>query len=62
MDNSVETFLLKNENEFISVEQGKEAALLKTSKQQKKREENMRQLLDVTNMLTTEQIRDFEMR
>lgn len=52
----METFLLKNEGDFISVEQGKES----TRKQ--KREENMRQLLDVTNTLTSEEIRDFEMR
>ncbi|XP_037050970.1 ras-related protein RSR1 isoform X2 [Bradysia coprophila] len=56
LDNTVETFLLKNEGDFVSVEQGKES----TRKQ--KREENMRQLLDVTNTLTTEEIRDFEMR
>ncbi|KAJ6641462.1 GTP-binding protein GEM [Pseudolycoriella hygida] len=56
LDNTVETFLLKNEGDFISVEQGKE----NTRKQ--KREENMRQLLDVTNTLTKEEIRDFEMR
>ncbi|XP_055619345.1 uncharacterized protein LOC129764372 isoform X2 [Toxorhynchites rutilus septentrionalis] len=55
---SVETILLKNEGDFISVEQGKE--LSRKKKQQ--REENMRQLLDVTNTLTTEEIKDFEMR
>lgn len=30
--------------------------------QQHKRDENMRQLLDVTNTLTIEELRDFEMR
>lgn len=57
LDNTVETFLLKNEGDFISVEQGKES-----QRRQKQREENMRQLLDVTNTLTSEEIRDFEMR
>ncbi|KAG4069972.1 hypothetical protein HA402_015196 [Bradysia odoriphaga] len=56
LDNTVETFLLKNEGDFVSVEQSKE------SKRKQKREENMRQLLDVTNTLTTEEMRDFEMR
>ncbi|XP_058838177.1 uncharacterized protein LOC131693922 isoform X1 [Topomyia yanbarensis] len=56
---SVETILLKNEGDFISVEQGKE---LSRKKKQQQREENMRQLLDVTNSLTTEEIKDFEMR
>ncbi|XP_038115030.1 uncharacterized protein LOC6052660 isoform X2 [Culex quinquefasciatus] len=56
---SVETILLKNEGDFISVEQGKE---LSRKKKQQQREDNMRQLLDVTNTLTTEEIKDFEMR
>lgn len=46
--------LLKNECDFISVEQGKDS--------RKKKQDNMRQLLDVTNTLTTEEIRDFEMK
>ncbi|XP_055688182.1 uncharacterized protein LOC129792837 isoform X1 [Lutzomyia longipalpis] len=58
LDNSVETFLLKHETDFVSVEQGKEAR----QKKKQQREENMRQLLDVTNTLTSEEIRDFEMR
>ncbi|XP_058458456.1 uncharacterized protein LOC131435017 isoform X1 [Malaya genurostris] len=58
---SVETILLKNEGDFISVEQGKELSR-KKKQQQQQREENMRQLLDVTNSLTTEEIKDFEMR
>uniref|UniRef100_A0A182JCW0 Uncharacterized protein n=1 Tax=Anopheles atroparvus TaxID=41427 RepID=A0A182JCW0_ANOAO len=58
---SVETILLKSEGEFISVgEQGKEHLSTQSKKQQ--REEHMRQLLDVTNTLTTEEIKDFEMR
>ncbi|GAB0089656.1 uncharacterized protein DMENIID0001_042350 [Sergentomyia squamirostris] len=59
LDNSVETFLLKHETDFVSVEQGKE---LRQQKRKQQREENMRQLLDVTNTLTSEEIRDFEMR
>jgi len=51
---------LKNECDFISVEHSKE--LSRKKKQQ--RDENIRQLLDVTNSssLTTEEMRDFEMR
>lgn len=50
--------LLKNECDFISVEQGKES-----TRKKKQRDENIRQLLDVTNKsLTTEEMRDFEMR
>ncbi|XP_059614332.1 uncharacterized protein LOC132260315 isoform X2 [Phlebotomus argentipes] len=58
LDNTVETFLLKHETDFVSVEQGKESR----QKKKQQREENMRQLLDVTNTLTSEEIRDFEMR
>ena len=59
LDYSVETVLLKNECDFISVEQGKES-----SRKKKQRDENIRQLLDVTNKttLTSEEMRDFEMR
>lgn len=53
----METLLLKSEGDFISVEHGKES-----TRKKKQREENMRQLLDVTNTLTSEEIRDFEMR
>lgn len=94
--NTVETLLIKNEGDFISVEQGKELnahARKRHSQQlphpphasqlhqhhpqqvhggagghayatdkQHKRDENMRQLLDVTNTLTIEELRDFEMR
>lgn len=58
LDYSVETVLLKNECDFISVEQGKEI------RKKKQRDENLRQLLDVTNnpTLTSEEIREFEMR
>ncbi|XP_050096313.1 uncharacterized protein LOC126578097 isoform X1 [Anopheles aquasalis] len=67
---SVETILLKNEGDFISVEQGPKdpqqqqqmAQKKKQQQQQQQREEHMRQLLDVTNTLTTEEIKDFEMR
>lgn len=59
LDNTVEVFLLKNEGEYISVEQGQK---LGGDKKKKKREENMRQLLDVTNTITLEEMRDFEMR
>ncbi|XP_034101764.1 mucin-12 isoform X3 [Drosophila albomicans] len=102
MDNTVETLLIKNEGDFISVEQGKELNARKRHSQQlahpphaaqllhhhhhhhqvqghgyssqqqqqqqqqqqshNKRDENMRQLLDVTNTLTIEELRDFEMR
>lgn len=60
LDYSVETVLLKNECDFISVEQGKESSRQK----KKQRDENIRQLLDVTNRttLTTEEMRDFEMK
>ncbi|KAG5678374.1 hypothetical protein PVAND_008056 [Polypedilum vanderplanki] len=59
LDYSVETVLLKNECDFISVEQGKEMR-----KKKFQRDENIRQLLDVTNnpTLTSEEIREFEMR
>ncbi|KAL7737074.1 hypothetical protein ACLKA6_005294 [Drosophila palustris] len=100
MDNTVETLLIKNEGDFISVEKGKELNARKRhsqqlahpphasqlhhhhhhqvqhqqqhqqhqqqqqqqQQQQHKRDENMRQLLDVTNTLTIEELRDFEMR
>lgn len=95
----METLLIKNEGDFISVEQGKETLTATgatagtagtaaharkrnsqqlqhpphhpaahhqhqtaTQQQQQKRDENMRQLLDVTNTLTFEELRDFEMR
>lgn len=50
----METVLLKSECDFISVEQGKDAN--RNKKQQ--RDENIRQLLDVT----MDEIREFEMR
>eukprot|EP00099_Drosophila_melanogaster_P020010 NP_611411.2 Rad, Gem/Kir family member 1, isoform A [Drosophila melanogaster] len=96
LDNTVETLLIKNEGDFISVEQGKELVARKRNsqqlahppahlhhhtqnhahnhhtlqqqqhqqqqQQQHKRDENMRQLLDVTNTLTIEELRDFQMR
>lgn len=48
---------MKNEGEFVSVEQGQ-----KLGDKRKQREDNIRQLLDVTNTITSEEIRDFEMR
>ncbi|KAI8127043.1 hypothetical protein CVS40_2846 [Lucilia cuprina] len=88
LDNTIETLLIKNENDFISVEQDKDPQNIITlsarkrhsqqfhqapntagtqhqnyqQQQQQKRDENMRQLLDVTNTLTFEELRDFEMR
>lgn len=59
LDNTVEVFLLKNEGDFVSVEQGQK---LGGEKKLKKREDNIRQLLDVTNTITSEEMRDFEMR
>lgn len=62
-------FLLKNEGEFVSVEQGQQKIgsssnnnTAMSGEKKKKREENMRQLLDVTNTITSEEMRDFEMR
>lgn len=63
LDNAVEVFLLKNEGEFVSVEQGQKLGSgTNVGEKKKKREENMRQLLDVTNTITSEEMRDFEMR
>lgn len=65
LDNAsnVEVFLLKNEGEFVSVEQGQKLGSgISMGDKKKKREENMRQLLDVTNTITSEEMRDFEMR
>ncbi|XP_053677553.1 mucin-5AC [Anopheles nili] len=60
---SVETILLKNEGDFISVgEQGGKGDPQSSQRKKQQREEHMRQLLDVTNTLTTEEIKDFEMR
>lgn len=68
----METLLLRNEGDFISVENaagkrdGQEntcgAGISSARKTQKQRDENMRQLLDVSNKFTNEEIRDFEMR
>lgn len=65
LDNAVEVFLLKNEGEFVSVEQGNQklgSSNISVGEKKKRREENMRQLLDVTNTITSEEMRDFEMR
>ncbi|KAL9918565.1 rad, Gem/Kir family member 1 isoform 3-T4 [Glossina fuscipes fuscipes] len=72
LDNTVETLLISNENEFVSVEQDKETTnLMSTNKkylqpgqqqQQQSRADNIKQLLDVTSSLTLKELRDFEMR
>lgn len=55
---NVSTILLKNGSEFVSnVESAGNKLSLK-----KQKEENMKQLLDVANNLTLEEIHDFEMR
>lgn len=54
---TVSTVLLKNGGEFVSNVQQQEKL-----KQLKQKEENVKQLLDVTNNLTLEEIHDFEMR
>lgn len=55
-NHSVSTVLLKN-GEFLSTVQ-----LQDKIKQLKQKEENVKQLLDVANNLTLEEIHDFEMR
>ncbi|XP_059226242.1 dual specificity protein kinase splA isoform X2 [Stomoxys calcitrans] len=79
LDSTIETLLIKSENDFISVEQDKDPqtsslSVRKRNSQQlnqaptitqlyqQKRDDNIRQLLDVTNTLTFEELRDFEMR
>lgn len=79
LDSTIETLLIKSENDFISVEQDKEPLSARKRhsqqlnqapstgghyqhQQQQKRDDNIRQLLDVTNTLTFEELRDFEMR
>lgn len=53
---NVSTILLRNSAEFVSnVESGGKVHI-------KQREENMKQLLEVANALTQEEIHDFEMR
>ncbi|XP_017769600.1 PREDICTED: uncharacterized protein LOC108557553 isoform X4 [Nicrophorus vespilloides] len=56
---NISTILLKNGSEFIS---NVESPSTKAYNLKKQREENMKQLLDVTNNLTLEEIHDFEMR
>ncbi|KAJ8925410.1 hypothetical protein NQ315_009242 [Exocentrus adspersus] len=54
---NISTILLKNGSEFVSnVESANKLSL------KKQKEENMKQLLDVANNLTLEEIHDFEMR
>lgn len=62
---NVSTILLKDENDFVSNTSpssmtGSHHKL--SVKKKKQRDENMKQLLDVTNQLTQEEIHDFEMR
>lgn len=52
---NVSTILLKNGSDFVSNVEN-------SGKFKKQREENMKQLLDVANNLTLEEIHDFEMR
>lgn len=54
---SVSTILLKNGSEFVTGLDGGSKLCFK-----KQKEENMKQLLDVANNLTLEEIHDFEMR
>lgn len=54
---TVSTVLLKNGGEFVSNVQQQEKL-----KQLKQKEDNVKQLLDVANNLTLEEIHDFEMR
>lgn len=56
---NVSTILLKNGSEFVSNVESATGNKLPIKKQ---KEENMKQLLDVTNNLTLEEIHDFEMR
>lgn len=60
---NVSTILLKNGSEFLSnVESVGNASSNKLTSLKKHKEENMKQLLDVANNLTLEEIHDFEMR
>lgn len=56
---NVSTILLKNGNEFISNVEHTGGSKMGIKKQ---KEESMKQLLDVANNLTLEEIHDFEMR
>lgn len=58
---NISTILLKNGTEFVSNVESSAAATARGSFKRKK-EENMKQLLDVANNLTLEEIHDFEMR
>lgn len=57
--NITSTILLKNGNDFLGNVHAQEAKLAAFKSQ---KEENMKQLLDVANNLTLEEIHDFEMR
>ncbi|XP_048517878.1 uncharacterized protein LOC109534899 isoform X2 [Dendroctonus ponderosae] len=61
--NITSTILLKNGNDFLgNVHTVQEANAAKLAALKSQKEENMKQLLDVANNLTLEEIHDFEMR
>ncbi|ERL84728.1 hypothetical protein D910_02153 [Dendroctonus ponderosae] len=60
--NITSTILLKNGNDFLgNVHTVQEANAAKLAALKSQKEENMKQLLDVANNLTLEEIHDFEM-
>lgn len=59
---NVSTILLKNGSEFLSNVESVGNSNNKLTSLKKQKEENMKQLLDVANNLTLEEIHDFEMR
>lgn len=59
---NVSTILLKNGSEFLSNVESAVGNNNKLATLKKQKEENMKQLLDVANNLTLEEIHDFEMR
>lgn len=66
---NVSTILLKNGSEFLSNVEGGGSSVIgigannnKLTSLKKQKEDNMKQLLDVANNLTLEEIHDFEMR
>lgn len=59
---NVSTILLKNGSEFLSNVESVGNSSNKLTSLKKQKEENMKQLLDVANNLTLEEIHDFEMR
>ncbi|GJQ76474.1 hypothetical protein Trydic_g2186 [Trypoxylus dichotomus] len=59
---NVSTILLRNGSEFLSNVESVGSSSNKLTSLKKQKEENMKQLLDVANNLTLEEIHDFEMR